>query len=98
MSAAVGAVSGKWTVPVLGRLAHGPARFGALRLAVQGGREKPPTAKVLSAELSRLRSLGLVAHEEAADRPPRYALTERGHRLIPLLDALGRWADPSPDA
>ena len=90
---ALGAVAGKWTAPVLGRLAHGPARFGALRLAVQGGAPKPPTNKVLSAELARLVEAGVVERAEPDGRAPRYALTPRGRDLVPLLDALGRWAD-----
>jgi DNA-binding HxlR family transcriptional regulator len=91
----LGAVAGKWTAAVLGRLAHGPARFNALRLAVQGEAPKPPTAKVLSGELTRLTEAGIVARDEGEGRATRYALTSRGRQLVPLLDALGQWADDS---
>ena len=92
---ALGAVAGKWTAGILGRLAHGPARFNALRLAAQGDAPKPPTAKVLSADLARLLDAGVVERTEAEGRAPRYALTPRGRGLVPLLDALGQWADDS---
>ena len=97
VSRALGAVGGKWAAPVLGRLSHGPARFNALRLAVQGVREHAPSAKVLAAELRRLRASGVIVREAPADRPTRYALTDRGRALIPILDALGRWAESPTD-
>lgn len=92
VTAALGDVTGKWAPAILGRLAHGPARFGGLREAVRDERGAVPTAKVLAASLRRLARADLVCRVALGERAPRYRLTERGEALIPVLDALGRWA------
>ncbi len=97
VTAALGSVTGKWEPAILGRLAHGPSRFGALREAVRADDGTVPTAKVLANALRRLARADLVRREASGERAPRYRLTERGETLIPVLDALGRWA-VSPEA
>ncbi|MEM1055918.1 MAG: helix-turn-helix domain-containing protein [Bacteroidota bacterium] len=95
---ALSSVGGKWSSGVIGRLAHGPARFGALRRAAQGDRPKPPTAKVLTEELRRLEEAGIVARVQQEGRAPRYRLTEKGRALVPLLDDLAEWSRETAEA
>ncbi|MEM6328279.1 MAG: helix-turn-helix domain-containing protein, partial [Bacteroidota bacterium] len=91
-------VGGKWSAGVIGRLAHGPARFGPLRHAAQGAHAKPPTAKVLADELRRLEAAHVVVRTQANGQAPRYRLTDKGRALVPLLDGLAQWAVPSEEA
>ena len=88
---ALGAVGGKWSVPILGRLAHGEARFGRLRAQLAGPDGAEVTSKVLVAELRRLVGAGVVARRQRG-AAVSYRLTAKGRALVPLLDALGDWA------
>lgn len=92
-------LGGKWAVPVVGRLARGEARFGRLRTQVVGPDGAAVSSKALSAELRRLAEAGLVERRERG-AAVAYRLTERGHALVPVLDALGDWAaeDASAEA
>ena len=91
---AVGAIGGKWAVPVVGRLAQGETRFGRLRSQVTDGDGVAVSSKALSAELTNLVGQGVVRrHERGA--AVGYALTDKGRALVPLLDALGVWAADS---
>ena len=92
--AALGQLGSAWAAPVIGRLAHGSARFGQLRAALARPDGTPVSAKVLASELKRLAAAGVV------ERVPRgagvsYRLSGRGRTLVPLLDALAGWADAS---
>ncbi len=92
--AALGQLGSAWAVPVVGRLARGAARFGQLRAALERPDGTAVSAKVLAAELKRLADAGVV------ERVPRgtavsYRLSEKGRALVPLLDALAGWADPT---
>lgn len=51
--------------------------------------------KTLSASLKELERDGLVIRTEYPQIPPRveYQLSERGHSLIPILDALCVWGE-----
>ena len=91
VQAAVGAVGGKWSVPVVGRLARGEARFGRLKSQVTDGAGRTVSSKVLSAELDRLVERGVVRRRERG-AAVSYRLTDKGRALVPLLDALGAWA------
>ena len=91
-------MGGKWSAGVIGRLAHGPARFGALQRAAQGDHPKPPSAKVLLEEFRRLEEAGIVVRTQREGEAPRYKLTEKGQRLVPLLDDLASWARDNAEA
>ena len=97
VESAVGAIGGKWSVPVVGRLARGPARFGHIRSEVTDGGGRPVSSKVLSDELDRLVAAGVVGRRERGAEV-WYRLTDKGQALVPLLDALGDWADSDASA
>ncbi|MFI1172762.1 winged helix-turn-helix transcriptional regulator [Streptomyces melanogenes] len=84
---ALAAVSGRWTTLVLRELMQAELSFGALR-------ERLPdiSPKVLADRLHILRERGLVAQERLPGFPvrTRYALTESGRLLRPLLIELYR--------
>lgn len=89
-------LGGKWSVPVVGRLARGEVRFGRLRAQVTDAGGAPVSSKVLAAELRRLAQAGVVARRERG-AAVAYRLTARGRALVPLLDALGAWAEAAPE-
>ena len=88
----------KWAVPVVGRLARGETRFGRLRSQVaDADGQTVVSSKALASQLVRLAESGVVERRERG-AAVAYRLTRRGHALVPLLDALGEWADgPDPD-
>ena len=88
-------LTGPWSVPVVGRLARGEARFGRLRSQTTGPDGAPVSSKVLTDTLRRLTEAGVVARRERG-AAVSYRLTERGRALVPLLDALADWADAPP--
>ena len=93
---ALGAVAGKWAVPVIGRLAAGEARFGRLRAQLTDADGAAVSPKALAAELRRLGEAGLV-ERRARGAAVAYRLTPKGADLVPLLDALADWAlDDAP--
>jgi DNA-binding HxlR family transcriptional regulator len=72
----------KWSLPVLGLLRGGAARFGALRAGL------PITDRALAQALKGLEEAGLVERRVVDDYPPHplYRLTPRGRRVAPLLE------------
>jgi DNA-binding HxlR family transcriptional regulator len=81
-------VGGKWKAVVLWYIRDKPMRFGELK------RQIPEiTEKMLSLQLKRLESDGLVARKAFAEVPPRveYSLTLEGRTLRPVLKALALW-------
>ncbi|MFB9372030.1 helix-turn-helix domain-containing protein [Kitasatospora albolonga] len=84
---ALAAVSGRWTTLVLRELLHADHSFGTLR-------ERLPeiSPKVLTERLDELRGRGLVERERLPGFPvrTRYALTDTGRALRPLLIELYR--------
>lgn len=79
----------RWNGMILGVLGGGTLSFAEIRRAVPGISDT-----VLSDRLTELAAAGLVARDVDPGPPVavRYALTDRAHDLIPLLDQLGRWA------
>lgn len=53
------------------------------------------TTNILADRLSRMEEMGLVSRTLYQERPKRYAyaLTEKGRALIPVLQAISRWAN-----
>lgn len=82
-------VGRRWVIDVIGALAHGPRRFSDLRDDV--ARISP---NVLALRLRDLTARGIIGHRLLP--PPAasavYELTERGHGLVPVIDALERWS------
>lgn len=83
-------ISNKWTVLILRDLLPGTKRFGELKKAIGH-----VTQKVLTAQLREMEANGLVIRTVYAEVPPRveYTLTELGHSLKPVLDAMQNWGD-----
>lgn len=81
-------VAGKWRPMILHRLHGGTLRFGQLQRAIPD-----VSHRMLTLELRELERNGLVARKVYAQVPPKveYSLTAAAHRLIPALEAMGRW-------
>lgn len=72
----------KWSLSVLGLVARGVARPGAMQRSLAG-----LSTKVLNERLRKLLRFGLIEREVFAEVPPRveYRLTPRGRRFEKLL-------------
>lgn len=84
----VGVIGGRWKVLILQSLFHGTQRFSELQREIEG-----ITAKVLTQQLRDLERDGILSRTVHPEVPPRveYALTERGHTLWPVLQAMHAW-------
>jgi DNA-binding HxlR family transcriptional regulator len=81
-------LSGRWPTLLIYYLKEGTKRFSDLR------RDNPTIShKMLALELGKLQDAGIVRRTEFEGYPLRveYELTPAGHRLVPLIDALGEW-------
>jgi DNA-binding HxlR family transcriptional regulator len=78
----------KWTGYVIRELLPGPKRFGEIRAGVGDASPKP-----LTDTLRLLEDIGLISRAAYAEMPPRvvYTLTDRGHSLSPVLQAMAEW-------
>lgn len=90
LNAAFLAVGGKWKLTILywlGREAH---QFRQLQR-----RAAPVSHKVLVEQLRELESQGLVSRESSgkAAAPVRYALTDYGETLRPLIETVRVWGE-----
>ena len=83
-SHALNLIGDRWALLVVRELIFAPKRFQMIRAGLPG-----VTASVLTARLAQLRDVGVLTHD---DRLGIYALTDAGHALLPVLDALCRWA------
>jgi DNA-binding HxlR family transcriptional regulator len=83
-------LEGRWTVSILWASAEGASRFNEFKQAVG---QIPP--RTLAQRLVELEDAGLLERRVIDARPPRveYLLTEDGHRLRAVLDALAAYAD-----
>ncbi len=88
-------LSGRWPTLLLYYLKEGSQRFSELR-------RKNPTVshRILTLELRKLEVAGIVRRTAHPGYPLRvdYDLTDSGHRLVPLIDALGTWWDATEAA
>ena len=78
-------IGDKWTLLVVRDLARGPRRTTELIDGLY-----PISSRTLVARLKDMERDGFVSRHEYNDSTPHveYALTERGRRLLPVLDAL----------
>lgn len=81
---ALNQIGDRWALLVLRELVFTPKRFQMLRAGLPG-----ITAGVLTARLHQMIETGLVFHDP---RLGAYGLTERGRGVLPVLEALCRWA------
>jgi len=90
MELALMVIGGKWKPLILWHLGtRGMQRFGQMRRSMPS-----VTQKMLTQQLRELEADGLVLREAHAEMPPRveYSLTERGRKLMPILEDLSVWA------
>lgn len=87
-------LSGRWPTLLIYYLKQGTKRFSDLR------RDNPTIShKMLTLELRKLEDAGIVERTEFGGYSLRveYQLTPAGHRLVPLIDALGEWWEATSD-
>ena len=89
---AAGLLEGRWTISILWASIEGASRFNELKRAVG---EIPP--RTLAQRLLELEGAGLLERRVTEGRPPRvdYVLTDEGHRLRSVLDALAAYGTRS---
>src|SRR5690606_29042430 len=83
-SHALNLVGDRWALLVVHELMFAPKRFQMIRNGLPG-----ITASVLTGRLAQLQAGSIVAHDE---RLGIYCLTDAGRGLLPVLEALCRWA------
>jgi DNA-binding HxlR family transcriptional regulator len=85
---------GKWKIRLLWFIGEGHLRPSELQRKIPDA-----SRRVLNIQLKELEEHGLVARKVYAVVPPKveYSLTDFGKTLIPLISALGRWADEHED-
>jgi DNA-binding HxlR family transcriptional regulator len=85
---ALDVIGERWALVVVRELLLGPQRFSDLRRALPGA-----SSNMLTDRLRELEGHGVLRRRTLP--PPAgssvYELTERGHELEPVLDALGTW-------
>lgn len=88
MSDVLSRIGDKWSVMVVGRLAHGAIRFNTLRRDIGG-----ISQRMLTLTLRNLERDGLVTRTMYPEIPPRveYELTPLGRTLLPAINALWDW-------
>ncbi|WP_254716669.1 helix-turn-helix domain-containing protein [Actinomadura sp. WMMB 499] len=88
MEITLAALRGRWTTLVVRELLRGERGYTELREALPRLSDK-----VLSDRLAQLVEAGVAERRRLPGRPvrTRYALTPRGHRLGPVLQALWDW-------
>lgn len=81
-------ISDKWKVLIIRDLLPGTKRFGELKRSIGS-----VSQKVLTAQLRQMEESGLLTRKVYPEVPPRveYTLTELGHSLRPVLDAMQDW-------
>ena len=79
------ALQNKWTLLVVAELLERPQRFSELRTSLDQF-----NPKTLTDALRQLERHGIV---ERVSNPSHYALTERGHALRPIVEAVVTWAE-----
>src|SRR5947208_12647657 len=78
-------IGSKWTAVIVHDLSEGARRFSELERACPG-----ISPRTLSERLRALEQEELVVRRSYAETPPRveYELTEKGHGLLPIIDAM----------
>lgn len=78
-------IGSKWTSLIIHDLSEGPRRFTQLKHSCPG-----ISPRTLSERLHMLEEEGIVVRRSYPESPPRveYALTEKGHALLPIIEAM----------
>jgi DNA-binding HxlR family transcriptional regulator len=83
-------VGDRWTLVILRDLLTGKRRFSQFLASPE-----QITTNVLTDRLAAMEAAGLVTRAPYQERPRRfeYALTRKGEALLPVLQAMCRWAN-----
>lgn len=83
-------VGDRWTLVILRDLLTGKSRFSQFLASPE-----KITTNILTSRLASMESIGLVSKGAYQQNPPRYAysLTPKGEALLPVLQAMCRWAN-----
>ena len=83
-------IGDKWKVLIIRDLLSGTKRFGELKKSIGS-----VSQKVLTSQLRQMEESGLLIRTVFPEVPPRveYTLTELGHSLKPVLDAMWNWGE-----
>lgn len=86
---AVALLAKRWTPLILFVLSDGPRRFSEIAAQIEFVSDR-----MLSERLKELEAEGLIARQVFAEVPVRveYRLTQQGHDLRPVLQAIAHWA------
>jgi DNA-binding HxlR family transcriptional regulator len=74
----------KWSLVIVRSIAMGASRYADLARAPEG-----IATNILADRLKRLEGAGIVRREAGR----RYALTESGGALVPVIQAISRWGE-----
>ena len=90
MAVALGVIGGRWKPAILCRLVNGTMRYSELKKSIAGISER-----MLVAQLRELEQDGILRRLVYAEVPPRveYEITEFGHTMKPMLDAMADWGN-----
>lgn len=83
-------INGKWKLLILYELMEKPRRFNVLKRDLVG-----ISQRLLTSQLKAMVEDGLVHREVFEVVPPHveYSLTEKGHSLLPVIEALEAWGE-----
>ncbi len=90
IAATLDLVGDRWSLVVIRDLFTGKRKFGEFLASPEG-----ITTNILADRLKRMEHVGLITKSPYQERPRRhaYALTRRGETLLPVLQAMCRWAN-----
>lgn len=88
MTATLAYIGGRWKCVILYYLTGGTRRFGEIAARIPA-----VSRKVLTQQLKEMEKHGLIERRQYKEIPPRveYALTELGHSLAPVFNAISAW-------
>lgn len=83
-------IGGKWKPIILWIVKDGRRRFGEIKRLIPA-----ITQKMLTQQLRELEQDGIIHREVHPVVPPKveYSLTDYGHTLIPVLQAMAAWGE-----
>lgn len=83
-------IGNKWAILIIRDLLDGTKRFGELKKSIGN-----ISQKVLTSNLRKMESLGLLTRNVFPEVPPRveYTLTDIGYSLKPILDSMHNWGE-----
>ena len=89
IAASLEVVGERWALLVVREIAMGSTRFGDIVTGTGAPRDR------IAARLKTLEAAGVIARTAYQQRPERfeYHLTDSGHDLLSVLDALLAWGD-----